>query len=68
MLLGAVAIGATVHRVGQWRARSVHGGYATGFLAMGELLLRWGVGLSETLLLVPWCVGFIRIVAESFFG
>jgi hypothetical protein len=35
-LLTAGALAATVHRTGQWRARSVHGGYPTGFLAMGR--------------------------------
>ena len=52
-LFAAVAVVATVHRTGQWRARLTHGGYGTGFLAMGELVLRWGVGAGVALFAVP---------------
>lgn len=65
-LLLLLGIGSTVHRVGQWKARVTHRGYATGFLAMGELLLRWGVGGAILLFVVPWCVGFVWIVIDSF--
>lgn len=56
----------TVHRAGQWRARTAHAGYPTGFLAMGELLLRWAVGVAVLGLVFPWCVGFVWIVVDSF--
>jgi hypothetical protein len=63
-LLAAVA--ATVKRVGEWRARTAHAGYATGFGGMGELLLRWFVGAVVALVVVPWCVGFFWIVIDGF--
>jgi len=59
------AVGGTVYRTAQWRARTTHGGFATGLLAIAELLLRWAVGCAVVLGVVPWCVGFIRIVADS---
>lgn len=67
-LLALLAFGGTVYRTGQWRVRITHGGYATGFLAMGELLLRWVVGLGVVFFIVPWCVGFLWIVIDSFRG
>jgi hypothetical protein len=67
-LLAIVAVGATVHRTGQWRARTRHAGYPAGFAAMGELLLRWVVAIAVAAFLVPWCVGFVWIVVDSFLG
>ena len=66
ILLALLALGGTVYRTGQWRARVTHGGYGSGFLAMGELLLRWVVGLAAVLFVVPWCVGFLWVVVDSF--
>lgn len=56
----------TVYRTGQWRARTAHAGYPTGFAAMGELLIRWIVGCVVILGILPWCVGFGWIVIDSF--
>jgi hypothetical protein len=64
--LAVMGIGGAVHRTGQWRARTAHAGYSTAFLAMGELLLRWGVGCFVILGLIPWCVGFTWIVIDSY--
>jgi hypothetical protein len=61
-----LAVGATIHRTGQWRARVLRGGYLTGFLAMGELVLRWIIGGGLILCIVPWCVGFLWILIDSF--
>ena len=61
-----VAVGGTAYRMGQWRARTTHAGYATGFAAMAELLLRWAVGAVVVLGVVPWCVGLVWIVFDSF--
>lgn len=61
-----IAIGGTVHRTGQWRARATHSGYATGFAAMGELLLRWSLAAGVFLYVVPWCVGCVAIFIDSF--
>ena len=65
-LLHLIAIAGTVHRTGQWRARTAHAGYPTGFAAMGELLLRWAIGGVVTLGVIPWCIGFLWIVVDSF--
>jgi hypothetical protein len=64
-LLGLVALVGTVYRTGQWRARTTDHAWSTGFLAMGELLLRWAVGCVVVLGVVPWCVGFVWIVVDS---
>ena len=64
LLIFGVAL--TVYRTGQWRARTAHAGYPTGFAGMGELLLRWAVGGVILLGVVPWCVGFGWIVVDSF--
>ncbi len=64
-LLGLVALVGTVYRTGQWRARTTDHAWSTGFLAMGELLLRWAVGCVLVLGVVPWCVGFVWIVIDS---
>jgi hypothetical protein len=65
-LLAVLGLGGAVYRTGQWRARVTRRGYATGFSAMGELLLRWVVGVAVLLCVVPWCVGFLWIVIDSF--
>jgi hypothetical protein len=65
-LLLLLAVGGTVYRTGQWRARTTHRGYPTGFLAMGELLLRWAVGVAVLAFVVPWCVGFAWVFLDSF--
>ena len=64
-LLGLVALVGTVYRAGQWRARTTDHAWSTGFLAMGELLLRWVAGCVLVLGVVPWCVGFVWIVVDS---
>jgi hypothetical protein len=61
-----IAIPAAIVRTGQWRARLTRRGYATGFLAMGELLLWWLLGSAFWFGVVPWCVGFVWIVIDSF--
>ena len=65
-LLAVLGIGGTIHRTGQWRARIMHAGYAIGFAAMGQLIVRWSFGLAVILGVVPWCVGFIWIFVDSF--
>jgi hypothetical protein len=67
-LVGVLSLGFTVYRTGQWRARTAHGGYPTGFLGMGELLLRWVVGIGVIVYVIPWCVGLIFIQADALFG
>jgi hypothetical protein len=67
-LLALMAVAATVVRTGQWRARVTHGGFASGALAAGELLLRWLLGLAVVAVAVPWLVGFLWIVFDSFRG
>jgi hypothetical protein len=64
-LLCLVAFVGTVYRTGQWRARTTDHAWSTGVLAMGELLLRWALGCVLVLGVVPWCVGFVWIVADS---
>jgi hypothetical protein len=67
-LVGVMSLGFTVYRTGQWRARITHGGYPTGFLGMGELLLRWVVGIAVIVYLIPWSVGLILIQVDALFG
>jgi len=67
-LVGVLSLGFTVYRTGQWRARTTHAGYPTGFLGMGELLLRWVVGAGVIVYLIPWCVGLIFIQVDALFG
>jgi hypothetical protein len=64
-LLLLVAILGTVYRTGQWRSRTTDHTWFTGFLAMGELLLRWALGCVLVLGVVPWCVGFVWVVVDS---
>ena len=65
-VLAFAAVASTVHRTGQWRARTAHAGYPTGFAGMAELLLRWAIGAAVILGVIPWCVGFLWIVVDSF--
>jgi hypothetical protein len=65
-LFALAAVGFTIHRTGQWRARVIHGGYPTGFAAMGELLLRWAIGICACIFVVPWCIGLLWIIVDSF--
>ena len=65
-LLFAMAVGGTVFRTGQWRARTTDAKYSTGLIAMGELLFRWLIGSYILLAVFPWCVGFVWIVIDSF--
>jgi hypothetical protein len=67
-LVAVASLGFTVFRTGQWRARIAHGGYPTGLLGMGELLLRWVVGIGVIVFLIPWCVGLIFIQVDALFG
>ncbi len=62
------ALLATVYRTGQWRARVTHGGNVSGLLGTGELLLRWFGGCLVLLCVVPWCVGYVWLVVDSFRG
>lgn len=64
-LIGLVAFVGTVYRTGHWRARTTDHGGPAGFLAAGELLVRWAVGCVVVLGVVPWCVGFLWIVVDS---
>jgi hypothetical protein len=61
-----VAIVAAVVRTGQWRARLTRRGPGIGVLAMAELLLRWLLAIVFWSGVVPWCLGFIWIVIDSF--
>jgi hypothetical protein len=61
LVLVILAVGSTAHRTGQWKARVTRSGYATGFLAMAELLLLWLLGVGLLLIIVPWCVGILRL-------
>ena len=65
-LLIVLGVAFTVYRTGQWRARTAHAGYPTGFGGMGELLLRWAVGAFVVIGIVPWCVGLLWIALDSF--
>jgi hypothetical protein len=65
-ILVLAAVAGTVWRTGQWRARTAHAGYPTGFGGMAELLLRWALGAAVILGVIPWCVGFLWIVFDSF--
>jgi hypothetical protein len=65
-LLTLISLAATAHRTAQWRARVTRSGYAAGLPAMIELVLRWLVGVPTILLVVPWCVGLLRILVREF--
>lgn len=65
-LLLILGVALTVYRTGQWKARTAHAGSLTAFAAMGELLLRWVAGVIVFVGVVPWCVGFGWLVADSF--
>ena len=64
-LLVLAAFGGTLIRVGQWRARTTHRGFATALLSIVELLFRWTLGVIALLGVVPWCVGVAWIAANS---
>jgi hypothetical protein len=66
--VGVLSIGFTVYRTGRWRARTTHGGHPTGVVGMGELLLRWVVGIGVIVYLIPWCVGLVFIQLDALFG
>lgn len=61
-----IGIPAAIYHTGQWRARLTRRGHGTGLLAMGELLLWWLLAGASWFGVVPWCVGFVWIVIDSF--
>jgi hypothetical protein len=54
------------YRVAQWLARVRHGGLGGAALGIAELVGLWLLGGVVALAAVPWCVGFFRIVVDSF--
>jgi hypothetical protein len=55
----------TVYRVAQWLARVRHGGLGSAVLSVAELIGLWLPGGIVALGVLPWCVGFFRIVVDS---
>jgi hypothetical protein len=60
-----VGVLATLRRTGQWLARTRHCGSALASLGALELIGLWVLGWVFFLGLVPWSVGFARIVIDS---
>ena len=65
-LLGTWALAGTVRRCGQWMNRTLHCCAGRAVLGCIELLVLWGLGIVVLLGLLPWCVGFLWIVIDSF--
>lgn len=70
MALGACLIpglfAITAWRTGRWIMRTRHCGIGSAALAVLELLALWLAGFIILLLVIPWCVGFLWIVFDSF--
>lgn len=69
-MLVAVSAGAivllTMVRIIQWAARVRGWGVGRAMLAVPQLLLIWLLGAVFFLGLLPWCIGFIWLVIDSF--
>jgi hypothetical protein len=62
----AIGLGASLHRFGEWHTRAHHaaaGRYAAG---VAEILGRSLLGIVVFLGIVPWCMGLIWVIADSF--
>ncbi|MFI5381313.1 MAG: hypothetical protein ACHRHE_18605 [Tepidisphaerales bacterium] len=56
-----------VIRAIQWAVRVRRCGFEGALLTLAKLLGRWLLGLVVFCFVLPWCVGFLFIVADSFF-
>ncbi len=60
-----VGLIATFGRTMQWRARLTHDGFFSAVLGGGQLLALWLFAAIVWFGLVPWCIGFFWIAADS---
>ena len=65
-ILLLISLGATALRLIQWLMRTRHAGLASALLGLVEILVLWLLAALVFLFLLPWCVGYIRIVIDSF--
>jgi hypothetical protein len=65
-VLVIVAALASIARIVQWAVRVRHAGLERGLLALIQLLALWLIGFATLLGIVPWCVGFLWIIVDSF--
>ena len=61
-----LAVGATGFRIWQWFGQSRHCGPLRTLLALAELVFLWLLSAVVLLGLIPWCIGFVWIVVDSF--
>jgi hypothetical protein len=59
------ALGLSLLRIGQWLARTRFCGPARAILGAAEVVGLWLLGGLVLLGLAPWCVGFLRVAADS---
>ncbi|MGA2496202.1 MAG: hypothetical protein ABSH20_00585 [Tepidisphaeraceae bacterium] len=63
---GALWLLLTIGRILQWVSRSSHCGIGGMLVALIKLLGLWGLCIVVLLGVLPWCVGFLWIIADSF--
>ncbi|MCY2951731.1 MAG: hypothetical protein NTU53_07105 [Planctomycetota bacterium] len=66
LAFAATGFAATAVRGVQWAVRCRHAGLGRAGLAVAQLFSLWLGGLLLILGLLPWCVGFLWIVIDSF--
>jgi len=66
LAFGAIGFAASAVRGVQWAVRCRHAGLGRAGLAVAQLFALWLGGLLLILGLLPWCVGFLWIVIDSF--
>jgi hypothetical protein len=64
--LGVVGVGLPLLRCAQWSARVKHRGGEYMMLDIPYLLGLWLVGIVVLLGVLPWCIGFVWLVIDSF--
>jgi hypothetical protein len=64
--IAGLALLLSVIRAIQWVVRVRHCGFGGALLTLVKLLGRWLLGLVVFCFVLPWCVGFLLIVADSF--
>lgn len=65
-MIAAVGILLSPVRIVQWAVRVIHGGVERWMVGAIQLAGLWLMGIVLLLGLVPWCVGFLWIVIDSF--
>jgi hypothetical protein len=65
-VMAAVAVFGSLHRTGEWHTRAYHHRPLRYTAGVAEAIARSVLGIVLFLGVLPWCVGLIWVIADSF--